>query len=158
VGSVLTATNVNGDATWQPSGAYTGTCVYSQTGATTTLGNGTYVNYSGGTITITTPASGFVVVEANVQLILSHTTGTRDYIELAIGTTNIDGGDNYNNLVWDIPAAYPTSALEVKTFTVRKTFSVAAGTYTYYLNGEVFIGWNASDVFNYAAMVATFHP
>jgi hypothetical protein len=154
---VLTS-DANGLASWKPSGVYTGTCVTSYSASTTTLGNATMVNYSGGTITITAPASGTIVVEANVQLRLAHTTGTQDLILLAIGTTNTDGASYFDDVYWSVSAAEPTSSMDFKTFTVRRTFAVSAGSYTYYLNGQMTSGWNSSDVFNYARMVATFQP
>ena len=132
---------------------------WSTTGATTYLTD-SVTNYSGGTVTVNAGGSGTVIVEANVWVRLNHTNGTLDTLLLVIGTTATDGGDIYNDVRWDIPSAYPTVANINHTFTVRRIFSISgAGSYTYYLNGQMLSGYSAgTDCFWFAAMHAIFYP
>ena len=126
-------------------------------GATTYLTN-TWANYVNGTVSITVPGPGNIVVEANAYMELDHTNGTADNLFLNIGTTATDGGSPYDEVAWTIPSTDPTSALSPYTFTVRKVFNVtAAGTYTYYLNGEMTSGASGSDNFYWCRMIATFY-
>lgn len=133
-----------------------GLFAYTQTGATTSL-TSTLQNYSGGTVTITVPSSGTIVVEANVWVLLDHTTGTSDQLVLNIGTSATDGGDAYNNVYWTVPSAMPTYPQGNKTFTVRRHFTVTAGTYTYYLNGVMPTGASGNDEFWFANLQAVFY-
>lgn len=124
----------------------------------------TCVNYTGGTISVTAPSAGNVLVIANVQMVYFHTTGVTDTFVLAIGTTNTDcAGINDRVVVTTLPPipTFAPGGLQTNgTYTVMRTFSVAAaGTYTYYLNGEKTAGGvtaGAQDNFNYASMHATF--
>jgi hypothetical protein len=123
----------------------------------------TCVNYAGGTVTVNAPAAGTVLVVANAQMILYHTTGTLDEDQIAIGATAMDCGDWQDDVTWSTPAAFPTTSFQLTTFTVQRAFAVpAAGTYTYYLNGWKLSGGvaaGAQDNFNFAALHAMyFHP
>jgi hypothetical protein len=115
-------------------------------------------NYEGGTITITVPRSGRIVVEANAWVQLGHVNGADDILWLGIGTSPTDLGDAFGRVAWEIPSAYPSSSATERTFTVRRAFSVAAGTYTYYLNGVMDAGGTGDDQFWFAEMLATFYP
>jgi hypothetical protein len=126
-------------------------------GSTTTL-NSTCHSYSGGSITMTAPRAGTIVVEANVRVRLTHVNGTADRL-----TLNLDSATNcsapHDQVTWTIPASYPDSSSEEYTFTVRRAFAVSAGTHTYYLNGIMESGGTLSDdEFWYAALHATFYP
>jgi hypothetical protein len=148
-------TGANG-ATGATGAASSGLIITSTSNGTTYLTT-TCQNYSGGTVTITVPQSGTIVVEANTWLILDHTTGTEDQLQLDIGTSATDVGDVYNTVYWSIPAAMPTFASIYQTFTVRRAFPVTAGTYTYYLNGYMPSGASGNDKFWFCAMHATFY-
>lgn len=123
-------------------------------------------NYSStdgvGTVSITVPGPGQILVEANTILGLYHESGVNDFVELAIGTSPTDCGTQPwgDNVWWEIPNAWPASGYTRQTFTVRKPFSVSsAGTYTYYLNGYMNQGYSPStDAFWYARVIATFFP
>lgn len=131
------------------------------TGSTgsTTYFTTTCQNYAGGTVTVTAPAAGRVLVQANAYVQLDHTTGTVDTLALGIGTTATDCGSATNQVNWQIPAAYPTHPLQNMTFTVRRDFTVpAAGTYTYYLNGMMSSGASGSDRFWFASLDAVYYP
>ena len=132
------------------------THVVKSTGATTTIGT-TCTNYSGGTITVTAPVAGKIVVNANVVLILNHVTGTASQAEISIGTTAtscpaVTGYDVYAYL----PSVITPSAGHHVWLRPFKEFSVAAGTYTYYLNGLTYSG--SGHVFWFAGLEATFIP
>jgi hypothetical protein len=120
------------------------------------------LNYAGGTVTVNATGPGTVIVEANVWVQLTHVNGTDDDLRLYIGTTATDGGtfDEYNQVAWKIPSAYPTASDINHTFTVRRMISISvAGSYTYYLNGYMASGYSAyTDRFWYAAMHAVFYP
>jgi hypothetical protein len=125
--------------------------------AYTTVGT-SWTNYSGGSVSITVPGPGTIVVEANTWMMLDHTNGTLTRLYLAIGTSATDGGNATDWVAWDIPAAMPTLAESNYTFTVRNLFTVSsAGTYTYYLNGMMASGASANDQFYFDRMIATFH-
>jgi hypothetical protein len=132
--------------------------------ASTTTGSTTYLtascaNYSGGSVSITAPAAGTIIVEAGAWMRLNHTSGTEDALVLGIGTTATECGATYDTVYWDIPAGWPTDASISQTFTVRRAFTVAAGTYTYYLNGYMSAGYAATtDHFWFGNMMATFLP
>lgn len=131
--------------------------VTSQSGATTVI-DATCRNYSGGSITITVPRNGTIVVEANVKVQLSHVNGTQDCLQLLIDSTTTNCNGSYDQVNWDIPAVHPSSTNQEYTFTVRRAFNVSAGAYTFYLNGVMNSGGAGDDVFWYARLHATFYP
>jgi len=153
IGSGLDADLLDG---WQGN-YYRVFMVTSQSDASTVI-DATCRNYTYGSITITAPRSGTVVVEANVRVRLSHVNGTEDELRLLIDSTTTTCLYNPDNVFWTIPAGYPSSISEEYTFTVRRAFSVAAGTYTYYLNGVMSSGGAGDDQFWYAKLHATFYP
>lgn len=155
-GSLNLATDVNGILPAANGGYPAGLIASSNSNATTTITTGC-INYSGASVTITAPFSGTIVVEANVWVKINHTTGTTDEVQLMIGTNSTDcASPAYNNADWQIPSALPTTGQWSNTFTVRREFTVAAGTYTYFLNGNMISGQDASDVFWFANMNASF--
>jgi len=159
-GNAIRAVNVDGTVVCEATTASARPVLaYSETGATTYLTT-SCANYSGGQVSITVPAAGSIVVEANAWMILNHASGTEDALVLGIGTTTTDCGMAYDAVYWDIPAGWPADASINQTFTVRRRFAVAvAGTYTYYLNGYMSSGYAAStDRFWFANMIATFIP
>jgi hypothetical protein len=109
----------------------------SATSATTFLTNNTCTNYSGGTVTITTPGAGYVTVTAQAMMQFNTTGGTRQ-AEVYLGTTAAE-------CLFSVPAQGYQAALVTaganlgsiyKTVPVSRTVLVpSAGTYTYYLNG-----------------------
>ncbi|HNW88805.1 MAG TPA: hypothetical protein PKN48_04030 [Bacteroidales bacterium] len=134
-----------------------GLIVTAETGATTSL-TSTWSNYSGAVVTITAPYAGTIEVLANTWVRLDHALGTTDMLYLAIGTSPTDGGTAYNYVAYDIPSAIPSySGSANNTFTVTRRFAVAAGTYTYYLNGYMASGLGAGDYFWFASMRAVFY-
>jgi collagen triple helix repeat protein/IPT/TIG domain-containing protein len=121
----------------------------------------TCVNYNGGSVTIAAPGPGTVLVTANAQVLYSHTAGTTDKFQLAIGATPTDCAFPWDDVTWETPQADPSFSFRYGTWTVTRAFTVpAAGFYTYYLNGSKIAGGvapGAQDTFNYAAMHAVFY-
>lgn len=131
--------------------------------ATSTSGSTTYLttsclNYTNASVTMIAPRAGMIVVTASVWILLNHVLNTTDDLVLGIGSTTADCGDSYNQVRYSIPAEWPTASDIDRTFTVRRTFSVSAGTYTYYLNGYMASGSDSSDRFWFASMDAMFIP
>jgi hypothetical protein len=142
-----------------PAGPAGSGIVSTDTSGSTTYLTTTCLNYANAAVTITVPGPGTVVVQANAYMIADHTTGTRNYMILGIGTTMTDCGSVYDESRWDIPAAWPTASGISQTVPVARSFTIAAaGTYTYYLNGYMSSGYVAStDRFWFANLIATFH-
>ena len=140
-----------------PTGATGSSIIATSTSSATINITNTIVNYLNGTVTITVPSAGSIVVEANVQVGIYHTANIEDDLYLIIGATPTDAGSYYDAVYWTTPASFPNFSGISQTFTVRRTFTVSnAGTYTYYLNGVVNAG-GTGDFFNWCAMVAIFY-
>ena len=127
----------------------------SRTGETTAIG-ATCTNYSGGTITVTAPVAGRIAVRANVDVYLNHVSGTYSLVDVTLGTTATDcaGVWGYDESA-HMPAEAPTSVYW-QWVHPSKEFSVAAGTYTYYING--FPTHGTGHQFWWGALEATFIP
>jgi hypothetical protein len=118
------------------------------------------VNYSGGTVVVNAPGPGQVLVLANAQMVLFHTAGAADTIQIGIGNSPSDCGTAYDDITWSTPAAMPSFPGTYKTFAVSRAFAVsAAGTYTFYLNGWKTAGGVApqfQDNFNWGSLHAMY--
>jgi hypothetical protein len=129
----------------------------SSTEASTTIGS-SCTNDSGGSVTVNAPSSGAFVVEADVLVYLAHTNGLEDRANLYIGENTADCTSPTANNVWiSVPPGSPSSATYHNVHLMR-TFLVSAGTKTFYLNGEMVAGQDASDAFAHANMKAVFYP
>jgi hypothetical protein len=132
--------------------------VASSTTAATTYLTTACLNYTNGQVTLTAPGPGTIVVEATAWMQLEHVQGTVDNLLLAIGSDATDCSDPYTNIRWDIPSGINSDSSIDQTFSMTRVFTVAAGTYTYYLNGYMLSGQSASDRFWFASMVARYYP
>jgi len=134
----------------------TPTFAHSGTAATTNIG-ATWTNYSGGVVSINAPGPGYVAVDSDFYLLISHTAGIRDlaFIGIATGPTVIP---NYMGL-WagEVPAGIPTQSAVVMSGHVQYVFVVAAGPQSYYLNGIMASGQDTNDNFWYANMSAIYY-
>ncbi len=124
------------------------------TSATTTIGMAC-TNYL--QIDITVPASGTVMVQAQVWVTIDHTVGTRDLAHVKLSTSPASCGIGPYNWPVDIPTDAPTATAFYGAFP-QTPFPVTAGTNTFYLNGIMFLGQSAGDAFFYANVVAVFYP
>jgi hypothetical protein len=140
-------------------GASTHPIMATNTSAATTYLTTTCQQYSGAQVTVTVPAAGTIVVEALAYMVINHTSGTEDYVVIGIADTTTSCDDAYSSGRLDIPSGWPTDSDIRQTITTRRAYAVTAGTYTYYLNGYIPIGYAAStDEFWFASMDATFIP
>jgi hypothetical protein len=117
-------------------------------------------NYSGAQVTITTPSAGTVLVIANARMQITHTSGTRDELILAINQSATSCGGSYERVQYTWPSGYPSFTREDMTFTVMQNFNfTSATTDTFYLNGYMSSGYAAStDCFWFSDMHAIFIP
>jgi len=128
----------------------------SASGASVTIGS-TCSNYL--SVSITVPGSGNIDVGAISLITLSHSSGADDIARIFIGTTNTDcPGSGDGASFHQVPANAETSSVYFSA-TPRNVFTVgAAGTYTYYLNGNMFHGQDTNDTFFRGRMFATWYP
>lgn len=136
-------------------------------------GPGTIMNYSEGlgvqpivgctnydSISITVPGPGIIVVTSMVHVWIEHTVGTADgwwfYHDLNSGDC-ID--DPPYNWIDEIAADWPTDGLMNKDGTLITVYNVAAGgTYTYYLDIEMWMGESANDRIQASITTAVYYP
>ena len=144
------------------------------TGPTGPIGNGTLeadashvgvqtigatcTHYAGAEVAITVPGPGRVVVMTTLRLQVNHTAGTMDVSWSFIGSTPTDCVVDANATVYTLEATVPDIIGTFTTF-VLKAFAVSgAGTFTFYVNGQMPSGQDAADIFQAASMVAVFYP
>jgi hypothetical protein len=137
----------------------TGGAYGNDTSGSTTYLTSSCQNYANAAVTVTAASSGTVLVTANSRMKITHVAGTRDELQLGIGTTTTSCGSSYDTMYYTWPPDLPSFSSEDMTFTVMQNFSVSAGTYTYYLNGRMASGYAAStDNFWFADLHAVFIP
>ncbi len=153
-GYVLRCADSWGNAEWSPQ---TVVDVHNED-AVTAIGSSA-TQYDDAQVTLTVPGPGYIAVECQLWVILSHTSGTKDrfYGAISESPTTMPSG-NYWSAV-DIPSAWPTDTDLDQTLYVHRTFPVSsAGTYTYYLVGRMALGQSAGDVFWYSHMRGVWYP
>jgi hypothetical protein len=132
--------------------------------ATATSGNTTVLttactHYLNAEVTVNAPSAGTVTVHAEATMRFEHTTGAVDAVFVSINTSPTTcNASSPEEGVYTIPAAFPTFPLSEETLPTTRTFPVAAGSNTFYLNG--FRAATAANVleFWYAGLTATFIP
>jgi hypothetical protein len=116
-------------------------------------------NYGGGEITINVAGPGRVLVDATTTVTLNHTVGITDEVKVGISPTSTDCYDYQGAAIHRLPAALPTDYYYRVQLPSKRVFDVAkAGTYTYYLNGQMLYGQDPNDRFSWSRMTATFFP
>lgn len=115
-------------------------------------------NYAGSAITITVPGPGTVVVTSEVRLSIEHTAGTEDLPRVFLGTSTMDCTvDDWRS--FDTIASNDATASYFITLFVHEPFAIsAAGTFTFYVNGNMFVGASPSDAFYGSGTIAVFYP
>jgi len=108
-------------------------------------------------VTLTVPSNGTVVVNAQVFVSIDHTGGARDLAHVKVSSGPASCGISPYNWPVDVPASAPTDTVFFGAFP-QAPFPVTAGTYTFYLNGIMFVGPDANDSFYYANLLAVFYP
>jgi len=118
----------------------------------------TCTNYPGAEITITVPSAGTIVVLAEARTIINHSIGNGDLLSVFIESSASDCTYPWG---WarSVPANWPTDPVIEETATPLRVFNVsAAGSYTYYLNGQTVSGSGVGNRFLSAISVAVFYP
>jgi hypothetical protein len=106
---------------------------------------------------VVAPVAGRIVVQGKAIYNLSHVSGTGDQIHTFIGTSATDCSSAFG---WaDITYVHTTqpSAVVNTTALATRTFDVAAGTYTYFLNTRQLTG-GGTDRVDHGLLLATFEP
>ena len=116
-------------------------------------------HYVGAEVTISVPGPGTIVVSAVVQVQVDHTSSSADDIVfLVVSAMTTDCALAPSTAVVNVIAGEPIGAY-AKTVPIMRGFAVnAAGTYTYNVNGVMWMGASASDAFLRAVTVAVFYP
>lgn len=113
-------------------------------------------------LNITVPSAGTVIVTQSAHLWVEHTSGTTDtWIVNTAMTTSACTDSNTSLLAWDgdIPSAWPSATLVNEAGSVVNAFPVsAAGTYRFYLNGQMATGQSTGDRVSEASLLAVFYP
>ncbi|HEY3296828.1 MAG TPA: hypothetical protein VGL38_15460 [bacterium] len=126
--------------------------------ATTTISTG-WTNYEDEQLTLYCPGPGYVVVHSTAWLQINHVQGTSDRVQVTHDTTATGQGPDYDMIstyliATDEPTQYQDVTLPVQTVVPV----AAAGTYTFYLNGQMLEGQDTADHFWYAGTTATWYP
>jgi len=115
-------------------------------------------HYTGAMVTLTVPTSGVIVVSAQVGLYVAHTNGVASrwflYVE------DVPGQCTDPLSLWDdsIPSEAATDGLIERSAFLMLTYPTGPGTYTFFLNGQMWGGAGPGDWFESANLVAVFYP
>ncbi len=132
-----------------------GTLMSASFNSADTLIGATCTNYL--QVAITVPSSGTVVVQAQVRVIIEHSAGSRDLLNLQISTDPAACGIGPYTWPVDVQTS-DASAVRFYGAAPQRPFPVTAGTQTYFLNGVMNLGASAGDEFDEANLVAVFYP
>jgi hypothetical protein len=110
-------------------------------------------------VDITIPAAGYIEVTGGAWLNINHTTGTITEVWLGINTVGASQSTFPGLGVVRIPSELPTSTSTPYGYpgVTRRLYSVAAGSYRYYLNLR-FTGGGSSAQAGYPYIQATYYP
>ena len=132
------------------------TFAHSHTGATITIGS-VCTNYAGGAVTINAPGPGYVVVDSDFWLLIEHTVGIDDGVQVGISDGPANCPSVFGLWVDEVPASEGTNSRRPISGHVQDTFPVSAGPHTFYLMGTMISGASSQDWFWYANMSAIYH-
>jgi hypothetical protein len=156
-GHILTS-DASGNGTWQ-SGGTSSVLIESFIEQTWTTIGSTPTQHDNARVTMNAPGAGHIVITSNVWLSLSHTLGTPDLVRICHSDSPTTLGPLYSSVSWEVQGGLPTDTSLNRTFSVHSTHEVAeAGTYTYYLVGQMVQGQDADDQFWYSQMTAVYYP
>ena len=110
-------------------------------------------------VDITIPAAGYIEVTGGAWLNINHTTGTITEVWLGINTVGASQSTFPGLGVVRIPSELPTSTSTPYGYpgVTRRLYSVAAGSYRYYLNLR-FTGGGSNAQAGYPYIQATYYP
>ena len=127
---------------------------YSSTGTNSTVGTSCAAKMQ---IAIVAPSSGNIVVSVWSYNRIDHTSGVTDSLWYKVSDTTTDcGADEYLGS-WDIESPLPTAEYRNQLL-FQRSFSVSAGTHTFYLDEIRKAGQDTGDLFVRGNMVAVFYP
>ncbi|MGP8078403.1 MAG: hypothetical protein ACLQD8_07525 [Thermoplasmata archaeon] len=138
LGIALTNTGHTG-----PQGTPGGGAVVDQATQVGAVGLSSCSDYAGAQVGFTTTSGGTVVVTAVVWVEVSHSAGNETQIELNLGQTTSDCSSDFSLV--DIASSQPPGLLVVSTTLVRDFAISTAGTYTFYVNGDLYYSAGAFD-------------
>ena len=119
---------------------------------------GACTHFTNATISITVTGAGTVVVAAVVQIDLDQIASEVDYAGIFLADSAADCTVDVATFRHKVPDNSP-AAIYPFTATLQKPFTVtAAGTYTYYVNGEMFSGSGGNDACTSVGLIAVFYP
>lgn len=138
-------------------------------------GPGTLMNYSvvtaGMTISgctnvnqvdLNVTSAGTVVVTSMIHFWIEHTSGTTDGLSFHntdVGPADCPSAFDGFNWLWEISSSDATDSFYNIGATITRAFTVpGSGTYSFYLNGEMFAGESAGDQIPESSMIAVFYP
>ncbi len=129
----------------------------SSTGATTYINTSTCTPYAGGVVTISVPANGTLVVQAQVWVEFAHTLGTSNLVYITV--SNLPSTCNNDTSVWPLTvgSVEANGTYDLGGFPMQE-FPATAGTYTFYITGYMISGAPDSAYFWYANMAAVYYP
>jgi len=127
--------------------------------ATTDLVSTGWTNYEDDTLTINCPGPGYLVVQSEVWLIVSHTSGEELEVYIVHDTTATGPGPEYDmRTPYELQSNSAAVAGNDVSVPVQTIIPIpSAGPRSVYLNGMKSIGTSNVD-FYYASTVATWYP
>jgi len=118
----------------------------------------TCTHFTNASISITVTGAGTIVVATVVQMDIDQVASEIDYVRIFIGTNETDCTVDVATYRYKVPNNSPAGIYPV-TATLVEPFQVAAaGTYTYYVNGEMPNGAGGSDTCTSVGLIAVFYP
>lgn len=129
-----------------------------RTTAQTTMGTGC-TSHEGGSVTLSVPQSGYVLVQAQVRLyaqpeVVWDVEGFLVGIGMSPGDCAFDGWSWSGSHWWQ---EYGPAGAEFNKDLLQRAFSVSAGTHSFHLSGYVTRG-GSNDRFLETILVAVFYP
>ncbi len=127
-------------------------------GGPATIGS-TCTHYVGAEVSISAPGPGTIVVIATVGVGVNHSFGLSDEARIVIATSPTDCTLNNFTAFVSVPYSLPTDPFHFETVPLSRPFNVnGPATVTFYINGVMAHGADASDRFDSASIVAVFYP
>jgi hypothetical protein len=111
-------------------------------------------------VSITVPAAGYIIVWAQTTVLINHTNGVEDHIYFQVSGTRASINYSTYGISWVIiPSGMPSGVQYAQPLDCHRPFTVsAAGTYKYYFNARVHVGYDANDVFFDLQFTAMYFP
>ncbi|HEV8594527.1 MAG TPA: hypothetical protein VGR51_03265 [Thermoplasmata archaeon] len=114
------------------------------------------------TLSLVVPSAGTLVLTSTVHVWVDHTNGVTDTWTIFHGDTPTmcsDTATDRGAFFQEISGAAPTDTFMNEAGTLVNAFPAAgAGTYTYYVNAEMYAGESANDRVSEASAVLVFYP